>query len=734
MTWGTPGSAPDDPTDVEHPIVPGGQSEGLTAGDEAEQPEPAEQQQVVDAHLIQVRPTPRQRLAGIAQGELEKPAWVEHPSVLWEMVERAQHVVIRAAWAGMLAVPKVAPRATWWALRGAGRVVAGVTSWCWDGDMHPSWGTVQATDEAKMLAMAKMRQRRQQFRLAAVGVALVLALVVGVSLWSWHRLAAVVAAVLAAAVLVRIGRPEGERLLSPVVSAHVQPRLTAQGIIRALAATGLSPLVKLTDGKTDTAKLWRSQIAAVPGGYKVWLQLPYGVVAEELVKHEQRLAHALGRPEDCVIVSPKPQVTPGDLVLHVFDRPQLTSDIGPGPLATARKTSWWDPVQVGKTRLGKSHPELLRGGAWFVGGRPASGKSSLCRIAAAHTALDPTAILIVVNLKGSPDYVALQPICHRYLAGSPETNPDIIPATIDLLRWVLGECARRNDLLVDLVRAGKAESADVTPELAQAHDELRPMTVILDEVHRLFDTSDNPEAAAAAELLAKVIKAVRSAGITLICATQLAGTESVPPVVTRAARLRGCLVVSDSTSFRQIYGDAGKGAFAAAGVSRFRPGTVLLASETGAPLKVGCHNTTPAVLAQIGQRALAARERLHLLTGEAAGEQFEVAEREDPTLLLRDVLAAIPAAEPAGGTRDAGVAWVAELEVDLEPDRAAGWLAAELRARGVRITKSVGRTGERWGPKGKRTEQGVEARAVRDALAHLDSVAEAAEPVLQVVS
>lgn len=57
-----------------------------------------------------------------------------------------------------------------------------------------------------------------------------------------------------------------------------------------------------------------------------------------------------------------------------------------------------------------------------------------------------------------------------------------------------------------------------------------------------------------------------------------------------------------------------------------------------------------------------------------------------------------------------------------------------LRARGVRITKSVGRTGERWGPKGKRTEQGVEARAVRDALAHLDSVAEAAEPVLQVVS
>lgn len=431
------------------------------------------------------------------------------------------------------------------------------------------------------------------------------------------------------------------------------------------------------------------------------------------------LAAALGRLEDCVVVEPKPQVTPGDLTLYVFDQPQLSGDMGPGPVAAARKTSWFEPVVIGRTRLGRPHTEPLRGGAWFVGGRPASGKSSLCRIAAAHTALDPHAILCIVNLKGSPDYVPLRAVCHRYIAGSPESDPTVLDATMDLLEWVLRECAVRNDYMTRLVEAGKADTADVTPDLAAQHEALRPMTVILDEVHRLFDKLDNPRAEESTLLLAKCIKAVRSAGITLICATQLAGTESVPAVITRAARLRGCLTVLEEVSFRQIFGQSGQGMFAQHSVARFKPGTVLLRTEDGAPVKVGCHNITPAVLVQVGKRALEARQRLHLLTGEAAGEQV-ASERVDPAVLLRDILAAIPIVEPARTSRDAGVAWLHSLEEHMEPGRAPGWLAAELKARNVAVDPQVNR---RAG--GEQTNRpGVRAVAVRKALEAIEGVSE----------
>lgn len=716
--WGSPGSAPDDPTDVE----PGNR---LTAGDELGE----EEAPPVDAHLIHVRPTARQTLAGIAQGG-QAPAWWTDPGVAREMAARG----VRAADALVVHLvaqsPRLAARSAWWSLRGLAVAVKHVVMWLYDADMHPSFGPIQASDEKMALRMAATRREHLRFRWAAL-VALAVALAVLLA-WAWAASVLVFAGVILAcvAVLARLGRPEDATMLSPVVQRHVQPRLTTQNIVRALGALGIAPLSKALE-KGDTSRLWRSSIAVVPGGYKVWIQLPYGTVAEQLVEHEQRLAAALGRPEDCVIVAPKPQVTPGDLDLWVFDRPQLTADLGPGPLATARKASWWDPVVIGKTRLGQPHREHLRGGAWFVGGRPSSGKSSLCRIAAAQTALDPHAILCVVNLKGSPDYVALRPVCHRYIAGSPETDPTVLERTRDLLSWVLAECARRNDYLVSLVERGAAESADVTPDLAAKHESLRPMTVILDEIHRLFDASDNPSAKEDAELLAKVIKAVRSAGITLVCATQLAGTESIPPAITRAARVRGCLVVGDEVSFRQIYGNAGPGAFRAAGVSKFRPGTVLLASLEGSPLKVGCHNITPAVLATIGKRALEARERLHLLTGEAAGEAVEVAEREDPAVLLRDLLVNLEAADPCRTAQDKAVAWLHSLEAIVDDSRAPGWLAPELEARRV-TTYRLNRKGSQY-EGGQLTRPAVSKAALLKALQRIEDLLEESDtPLLPV--
>ena len=692
-------------------------AEVLSAGSE-ERPAPP---RPVDSHLIAVRRTPGERMAAIRAGEVTVPAWLTDARVARETAARAVKDVRKLALISVILGPGAVVRVAWWTIRGVVLLEGRAIRWAWDKDGHPVLGAKPAESDRAYVAMADKRTMRQKYRFGIIGAAHLAALIG----WStvlayWPAFTWPVAAAVAT-VMARVGRPQAATILSPSVRGHVTPRLTAQGIVRALAALGISALTKALDG--DSTGLWRSDILATRGGHKVHIQMPGTVLAADLVQHEQRLAMALQRPEDCVIVEPMPHVTPGDLMLYVFDRPQLTGDLGPGPLAAAKKTSWWEPVQIGITRLGQPHREALRGGAWFLGGRPSSGKSSLARVAACHTALDVRALLLVANLKGSPDYVALQPICHRYVNGAPETDPTVIERTMVMLQWLLDECGRRNDFLTKLAAAGKAESNDVTPELAAKYERLRPITAILDEVHRLIDKTDNPRAEEAAELLGKVIKAVRSAGITLICITQLAGTESIPPALTRAARVRGCLVVGDEVSFRHIFGNSGPGAFARAGVNRFRPGTVLLAALDGSPVKVGVHNITPAVMRTIGQRALGLRTDSRTLTGEAAGEAGP--EPVDPAVLLRAVLDALPSAAPARGASDRDVAWLSDLEEVLGQadsqwsDRADGWLSGELRARGVDNEKVNRRWVDGGGKQRQRTAVGVRADSVRQALARL---------------
>ncbi len=648
------------------------------------------------------------------------PAWLTSWQVAREVAQRQARHAGRGTVRAAVRTPPVTARAAWWAARGAGNGAGRVILWVWDKQGHPVFGAQPATTDQAYHRMATERAARQKFRLKMVAVA-ILGMLVGLAALAGSPTRLAVAVLTLGVILARFGKPEGVRLLSPNATKAYRPRLTHQGVVAALQALAI---VKLTNAlATDSSRIWRSDFTPVRGGHRIELQLPASTLASEIVQHEQRIASALARPADTVIVEPLPHRTPSDLRLWIFDKPVLAAKRGPGPLARARKTSWFEPVEIGITRTAQTFSLSLRGGAWFTGGEPGSGKSTAAQLAAAHTALDPRALLLLVNLKGSPDYAWAEPICHRYICGSPETDSTALPRVTLLLQWLLDETGRRNDFLGRLVKAKKADSNDVTPELAAKYDELRSMTVILDEIHRLIDRTDNPDADLAAELLGKVIKACRSVAITLICVTQLAGTESIPPVLTRAARVRGCLKVQDEVSWRQIFGNAGRGSFDVSGVSTLPRGTVILRTEEGAPTKVGCHHLQPAHLGEIGKRALAMRKDLELLTGEAAGLQVADA-ITDPRQLLRDVLAAIPSAAPTGGPQDAGVAWLSGLEASLAlagdgyAGRADGWLSGELRARHV----DTGQVNRRWTEDGEarqRTAAAVRADAVRAALADL---------------
>lgn len=678
----------------------------------------------VNDHLIPIpRTTITQHLTGLAAGERQPIL----PASLKDKTARRE-VSKRAAGTAAYSVGYATVRSPWWllvalayAVRGAAIVWWKLTRWVLDVDGHPLTGDIRAKDDKAYVAMARDRSRRQRARATLLTV---LSIPAGIGMlvayflaphWVWPVLGALVAVRLAL-----YGRPAGKTITSPAIRKDRALPLTDTAIINALNSCAIAALSKAL--AVDPTKIWRSSIAAVTGGHRVDIQMPPGVLAVELVPHEQRLAGALGRQADCVVVELLPGKTPQDLTLHVLDKPVLANPRGGGPLVRAKKANWYDPVKVGLTRLGQAATLHLRGGAWFLGGEPGAGKSSLLKIAAAHTALDPNALLTIVNLKGSPDYVGLKPVCHRYLSGSPETDPTVVPATMGILRDVLADCARRNDLLSGLVERGQATSTDVTEDLSRAHPLLRPHTVIIDEAHRLFDESDNPQASEAADLYARAIKAVRSAGITLIGATQLAGTESIPPAVSRAARVRGCLKVQDEVSFRQIFGNAGRGAFSTSGVATLPRGVVILKAEDGASMKVGTYLIDTATLADIGRRALALRTAAETLTGQAAGQVDEDVEPVDPAELLEHILVALPAAAPA---RSRDVAWLGGLEAELADafpssyvDRAEGWLSGELKARAV-ATRSVNRKWVEDGEQLQRTAVGVDAKAVTAALALL---------------
>jgi hypothetical protein len=691
---------------------------GITAGNATV----AEPVSPVEGHDVVVKPTSGRRWEALREQDVQLPAALRDPAAFRTAVRRELRAVRNAAVLVAVALPKTVGLCAWWTVRGTALSVTDLILWMLVREMHPDLSSTPASSDRAAIAMDHRRLMRQRIRRNILVTTLVL--LTGGTGAAWYYLGTLPLWLLGGGLVAYLtwrGKPVGKKVFMPTGAQKLLPRLTLGSIVSAFGVLGIRGIdASIKAGHTD--RWWTSTPQAIRGGHVVDMVLPSGIEARTIIPYEQRLAGALGRPEDCVIVEPRPRMTPSNLRLYVYDAPRLEK-VGAGPLATARKTSWFTPVAIGITRAGIVHTEALAGGAWFLGGRPGSGKSSLAFVAAAHTALDPGARLMVVALKGGADFAPFEPLCERYIVGAPETSRTVVPEAVALLRWILDEAARRADFLVKLSKKDHTTYAKVTPELAAKYPkQLGPITAILDEVHRLLDESDNPDVKETVELLGKVIKAVRFVAITLICVTQLAGGESVPPVITRAARVRGCLRVGDEVSWRQIFGNVGQGMYQAAGAGRLKPGQVILATETGDPLKIGVYDIAPH-LEKICGRAVAVRETLGVL----GKDETPLPGIVDPTILLRDVAAAIPDTAPVGGPADGDVAWISELEAVLsekEPyrGRCAGWLSVELRSPARRVaTAQVNRrcpVSEQY-PSGQRNGPGVRLGDVRAALVRL---------------
>lgn len=627
-------------------------------------------------------------------------------------------------------LPWYALKILWWEMRGVSTVAYQLGRWGLDRDGHPLRGEIQAQDERTYIRMATDRTTRQKWRVSLVlSVLVVGALVVAFFLPSWLS---VLIGVLMFGFLARIGRPKGATIVSPSITAQPKPLITTQLVVSALNTLPITGLEKALEGD-KSSRIWRSGFADVRGGMKVAVQLPPGFLASSLLPHEDRLASAMRKPADTVIIEPKPDVTPGDFDMWIMNRPVFGGSPIPWPLRSSKRLSVFDPISLGIIRTGQIYKLALIEQNVFTGGIPGSGKSALVRVIAATAALDPLAILDLINLKGTPDFLALERSCNRYLSGNPDTAPEIVVKALRVLDEVKDDLGVRAKLLTEAARKGLAPDSKITRDLARTVPGLRPRIVIIDEAHRLFDCGEDI-AKKAEELLTTIVKVGRAHGVILVLATQLGDADSVPPQLLRMASVRFCLRVGDHISMNQLMGNGASKALRVP--TDFPPGVGYVRTATG-DVKIKSYYVDGPALTDIAKRGLEARRTMNTLTGDAVGQHLNY-EQADQTVILSHVLQAIPGTAPTGGKQDGDVAWLSELETVLTErpeyrDRSVGWLAPELRGRGVETIPDLNRrvpVSDRY-QSGQRSELGVSGAAVRTALdalmdRHRDGLSEGA--------
>ncbi|MFB7800931.1 hypothetical protein, partial [Isoptericola sp. NPDC056134] len=174
----------------------------------------------------------------------------------------------------------------------------------------------------------------------------------------------------------------------------------------------------------------------------------------------------------------------------------------------------------------------------IVGSIPRMGKTFLMRLFLLIAALDPRAELYAFDFKGTGDFGALEPVCHRYRAG--DEDEDIL-YVLESLRELRTELRRRAKVIKSLPRSRCPESK-VTPALANDKTlGLHPIVAGFDECQVPFEHDKyGPEIE---EICTDLGKRGPALGMTMLFGTQRPDAKSLPTGISANAVLRFCLKV-----------------------------------------------------------------------------------------------------------------------------------------------------------------------------------------------
>ncbi|WP_424861608.1 cell division protein FtsK [Streptomyces sp. MMS24-I29] len=607
-------------------------------------------------------------------------------------------------------LPVYAGRLALMSPRGACRFVASTNRWVWDREAAPlRAAAVRAEDAEEYMRLARLRSGRVRLR----GLVVLVSAVFGASfaLWLYVMAPAFMYAFAAGGVLLlgMAGQQPDAPVVGPAVLKTEVQKLTGSIVLRGLDSIGNAKIsAAIKKGGDMNGLRFTSEIVRDGPGYRADLDLPYGVTPEDIMESRKPLASGLRRKVGCVWPSPDPTEHEGRLVLWVGDKPMNETSKPAWPLLKTGTVDLFKPVVFGNDQRMRDVSVTLMFAAVVVGSIPRMGKTFLMRLFLLIAALDPRAELHAFDFKGTGDFGALEPVCHRYRAG--EENDDI-EYVLDALRELKEELRRRAKVIKSLPRSRCPESK-VTPDLASDKAlKLHPIVVGFDECQVPFEHDEYGKEIE--EICTDLVKRGPALGIVTLFGTQRPDAKSLPTGISANAVLRFCLKVMGQPANDMVLGTSMyKAGYRATMFSRSDRGICWMAGEGDDPRIVASAFVDAVAAEQIAARARTAREEYGNITGHAIGAGPEKAGRSD---ILADVLAVI-----APGEKAVWCERIAARLADAHPDTYTGWkgenVTTALKPHGVKAGQVWGQTDDGAG----KNRRGIDRADITAAITRRD--------------
>ncbi|MFF4933559.1 cell division protein FtsK [Streptomyces griseofuscus] len=637
--------------------------------------------------------------------------WLRSRRDLLATVERAAGRAGYATAYHGLRAPWYATQLALMAPRGAARLVTATNKWVWDREAAPLRDyTVRQEDVEEYMRLARLRAGRIRLRGLVTVVACVFGL--GFALWLYVMAPAFLYVFAAGGVLTigYFGQQPDAPVIGPAVMRTELQKLTGTIVLRALDAIGNTKIsAAIKKGGDMNGMRFTSEITRDGPGYRADLDLPYGVVPEDVMEERQALASGLRRKLGCVWPSGDPDEHEGRLILWVGDKPMNETSKPAWPLLKEGEVDLFKPVVFGNDQRMRDIMVTLMFASVVIGSIPRMGKTFLLRLLLLIAALDPRAQLMAFDFKGTGDLGPLEPVCHRYRSG--EEDEDLL-YVVNAMRELKDELRRRAKVIRSLPKARCPESK-VTPALASDKSlGLHPIVVGFDECQVPFE--HEKYGAELESICTDVTKRGPALGIVGIFATQRPDAKSLPPGISANAVLRFCLKVMGHTANDMVLGTgAYKAGIRATMFSRSDRGICWMSGEGDDPLIVASAFVDGPAAEQVVDRARQLREAYGNITGHAIGEGPAEISGMD---LLGDILKVVGADEEQVWNER-----VAARLTELRPDVYAGWtgenVTSALKPWGVRTAQVWGTTddGEGKNRRGIKRADVVAAITRRDA-------------------
>ncbi|MCT4355883.1 cell division protein FtsK [Streptomyces sp. Je 1-79] len=606
-----------------------------------------------------------------------------------DFLATARHAGANAGYAALFhgaRLPVYAGRLALMSPRGACRFIASTNRWVWDREAAPLRDyAVRTEDVEEYMRLAKLRAGRIRLRGLVTLVAAVFG--VGFALWLYVIAPAFLYAFAAGGVLLLgfAGQQPDAPVVGPAVLKTEIQKLTGSIVLRGLDSIGNAKIsAAIKKGGDMNGLRFVSEIVRDGPGYRADLDLPYGVTPEDIMEARKPLASGLRRKTGCVWPSPDPEQHEGRLVLWVGDKPMNETTKPAWPLLKTGTVDLFKPVVFGNDQRMRDVTVTLMFAAIVVGSIPRMGKTFLMRLLLLIAALDPRAELHAFDFKGTGDFGALEPVCHRYRAGEEDEDIEYVVAA---LRELKEELRRRAKVIKSLPRSRCPESK-VTPALANDKSlGLHPIVVGFDECQVPFEHEEYGKEIEA--ICTDLVKRGPALGIVGMFGTQRPDAKSLPTGISANAVLRFCLKVMGQPANDMVLGTSMyKSGYRATMFSRSDRGICWMAGEGDDPRIVASAFVDAVAAEQVVGRARQARAEYGNVTGHAIGKGPDKTAGSDILADVRDVI--------AEGEKAVWCERIAARLAELRPETYAGWkgenVTAALKPWGIKPGQAWGTT------------------------------------------